>query len=212
MNVENLAAKLVEPDFVTFVKSFDIFSALETFTNDCFDFSLLFSDFKVLHCPAIKLSKRGRRSGGVAVFVKKNLLPHITQITCKYDNMICIRISKNFVCLDKDILYVSTYIPPYQSPYYQTKDTTCSITAIEEFLINQLRHANPFYLVVSGDFNARIGEWNPLSPFDFDIFNADTMIRKSKDKNTNHFAHIFTDFCTTFDCTPLNGYNTGDLE
>ena len=33
LNVENLIAKLNEPDFVSYIKSFDIFCALETFTG-----------------------------------------------------------------------------------------------------------------------------------------------------------------------------------
>eukprot|EP00745_Piridium_sociabile_P042578 TRINITY_DN86055_c0_g1_i1.p2 TRINITY_DN86055_c0_g1~~TRINITY_DN86055_c0_g1_i1.p2 ORF type:complete len:150 (+),score=3.06 TRINITY_DN86055_c0_g1_i1:949-1398(+) len=149
MNVENLSAKLVESDFVHYIKSFDIFSALETFTSDQFDFNVMFEDFQVYHSPAVKLSRRGRRSGGVAVFVKKNLLPYITHVACEHDNMICIQISKDLVCLDKDILYVSVYIPPYQSPYYKNKDFNCSIYPLGEFLINRLSNADHSYLIIS---------------------------------------------------------------
>ena len=98
LNVEHFVAKISEPDFVSYVKSFDIFCALETFTADQFDFSTHFQDYHVFHRPAIKLSTHGRRSGGVAVLVSKRLMPFVTQIDCKYDNMICIQISKD--CVD----------------------------------------------------------------------------------------------------------------
>ena len=36
-----------------------------------FDFTTLFSDYKIFHSPAIKLSKMGHPSGGVVVFCKR---------------------------------------------------------------------------------------------------------------------------------------------
>ena len=52
LHVENLIAKLNEPDFVNYIKSFDIFCALETFTSSQFDFSTHFEDYSVFHAPA----------------------------------------------------------------------------------------------------------------------------------------------------------------
>ena len=52
MDVEGLASKLYEPDFVRYIKSFDIFCAVETFTHFQFDFSIHFSDYVVFHSPA----------------------------------------------------------------------------------------------------------------------------------------------------------------
>ena len=91
-NVENLLTKVSEPDFVSYVKSFDIFCAIETFASTLFDFSTHFENHHVLHSPAIKLSARGRRSGGVAVFIDRSFMPFVTPIECSYDNMICIKI------------------------------------------------------------------------------------------------------------------------
>ena len=39
LNVENLVTKLSEADFVNYIRSFDIFCAIETFTSAVFDFS-----------------------------------------------------------------------------------------------------------------------------------------------------------------------------
>ena len=58
LNVEQLVTKISEPDFISYVKSFGIFCALETFTADQFDFSSHFQDYHVFHRPAIKLSIR----------------------------------------------------------------------------------------------------------------------------------------------------------
>ena len=70
LNVENLVTKLSEADFVTYIRSFDIFCAIVTFTSEVFDFSTHFQDYCVFHSAAIKLSLRGRRSG-VAVLIRR---------------------------------------------------------------------------------------------------------------------------------------------
>ena len=44
LNVENLVTKLSEADFVNYIRSFDIFCAIETFTSAVFDFSTHFQD------------------------------------------------------------------------------------------------------------------------------------------------------------------------
>ena len=54
MNVEGLSSKLCEPYFVRYIKSFDIFCAVENFTHLRFDFSIHFSDYVVFHSPANK--------------------------------------------------------------------------------------------------------------------------------------------------------------
>ena len=40
---------------MNYIKSFDIFCALETFTSSQFDFSTHFEDYSVFHAPAKKL-------------------------------------------------------------------------------------------------------------------------------------------------------------
>ena len=50
--------------------------------------------------------------------------------------MICMKISKAAVGLDKDVIFVAVYIPSYRSPYYKQTDTNCSIHHLEDFLLN----------------------------------------------------------------------------
>ena len=215
LNVEHSVAKISEPDFVSYVKSFDIFCALETFTANQFDFGTHFQDYHVFHRSAIKLSTHGRRSGGVLVLVSKRLMPFVTQIDCKYDNMICIQISKDCVGLDKDLLFVSLYVPPYQSPYYKQSDTNCCIHHLEEFLLNLYQNGENAYLLVGGDFNAPIEEWDIVIDDEPDLLEdavSGDSLRKSKDKSTNQFGKTLTGFCSTFHCMPLNGKHSGDLQ
>ena len=65
-----------------------------------------------------------------------------------------------------------------------------------------------------GDLNARIAEWHLMTDIgDFGVggVSADEKEeRRSQDKCTNQFGKTLTDFCTAFQCTPLNGNNSGD--
>jgi len=82
----NLVTKVSEPDVVSYVKSLDIFCATETFTSTLFGFSKHFENHHALPSLAIKLSARGRRSGGVAVFIDRSSMPFVTPIECSYDD------------------------------------------------------------------------------------------------------------------------------
>ena len=152
LNVENLIAKLNEPDFVSYIKSFDIFCTLKAFTGSHFDFSTYFQDYSVFHAPAEKLSRQGRKSDGVALLIRKVLMQYVTYIECCYDNMICFKLAKDRLCIDRDLLFVSQYVPPYQNAYYKQCDTNCSIHHLENFLLDlcpkrrQLLHNGGWWL------------------------------------------------------------------
>jgi exonuclease III len=119
-----------------------------------------FPEFHAFHSPAVKLSRHGRRSGGGVALVKKYIMPFVSHVECKYDNIVCVKISKDLLGLDKDLLFVSIYVPPYQSPFYKQSDTNCSIHSLEDFLLNLYQNGESSYLLLGGDFNARIAEWD----------------------------------------------------
>ena len=100
-----------------------------------FEFSIHFSDYAVFHSPAKKLSKHGRRSGGVAVLIHKTVMPLVTHIQCEHDNMIRFKLAKDAVGSDRDLLIISVYVPPYLSSYYRQTDTNCHIHCLEKFLL-----------------------------------------------------------------------------
>jgi hypothetical protein len=212
--VENLVTKISECDFVDYIKSFDLFCALETFLGENFDFGIHFKEFHVFNSPAVKLSKHGRRSGGVALFVKKEIMQYVSQVHCPFDNMICVKIDKQFIGLDRDLLFVFVYIPPYQSPFYKDSDVKCHIHNVEEFLLNLYEKGESSYLLLGGDFNARIGSYDFDTDDDDLVFhkNDNSCGRKSLDKVTNIFGKAFISFCNLFDCLPLNGFHSGDTE
>ena len=162
------------------------------FTSSQFDFSTHFEDYSVFHAPAKKLSRRGRKSGGVAVLVRKSLMQFLTCVECDYDNMICFKLSKDRLGIDRDLLFVSLYVPPYQSPYYKQCDTNCSIHHLEDFLLSLCENGGTSYIMVAGDRNARIGDWSLSADVTSnDVFRCDVDEegnRQSQDKITNQFG------------------------
>ena len=207
--------KISEPDFVSYVKAFDVFGAVETFTSTHFDFSTHFDNYHVFHSPAIKLSARGRRSGGVAIFIEKTIMPVVAHIECGHDNMICIKISKDVAGQDRDLLFVAVYVPPCQSPYYKRTDTNCTIHLLEDFLVNLYQAGENAHFMVCGDFNARIGELNVLIDDDNNLFGDGVCRddpRKSHDKNKISFVKSLLIFAQYLHCIPFNGNRSGDVD
>ena len=212
-NIEGLAAKLTDIDFVAYITSFDIICLLETFTCPKFDFSVHFKDFKELHSPAEKLSKRGRRSGGTVLLVKKVLADFTEPINSPIDNVRCFKLRKTLFNVDKDILYIGMYNHPGTSNYYRNKDYSCTLEKVEQFIFSFLESGVDLYYIVCGDLNARIGHWHLTdSGMDEDVilYEDDLFIRKSEDSTINGFGKNLMDFCSTFHFSPLNGMCSGD--
>ena len=87
-NVEGLLNKTDDESFLYMLYKFDIICLLETFmTKDVLPANIL-SQYKRYFTPAKKLSKHGRCSGGVIVFVKHTLKNCVLEIKCKLDNVI----------------------------------------------------------------------------------------------------------------------------
>lgn len=206
-NVEGFALKLGEPDYVQYIRNFDLFCAVESWTRENFDFSIVFRDYKVFHAPALKLSKMGRLSGGVVVLVKESLLPFITEIKSKFDNIVSIKLSKLLFKRTNDIIMTFSYIPPYQSSYYKNKDIGCAIDHLQSHLLTLSEIEPNCSNVILGDLNARIADWSPDSnddDYQYSFYKSDHT-RMSKDKDVNFFAKNLIEFITILNLNPLNG-------
>ena len=101
-------SEIDDVSFISFINSFDIICLLETFMQkDTLPQSIL-PDFERYFSPAIKLlSKHGRCSGGIYVFVKNTITANQIEITLDIDNIIAIEL-KN---LSRKVIFISTYIP-----------------------------------------------------------------------------------------------------
>ena len=112
---------LDQTEVIDFLLTFDIFSLNETFVaGDKCEYTM-FKEYNMYAKGAKKLTKGGRNSGGVIVFVKKSLSLSVKRIEIKYDNIVVLEINKNFVGLEKNLLLICVYIHPYDSKYWNTE-------------------------------------------------------------------------------------------
>ena len=75
-NIDGIRGKEFDIDFISMIKQHDIVSLLETWSTDNCDFSVLSDtlcefDTPIVH-HGLKLSRHGRASGGLLIYVKKN--------------------------------------------------------------------------------------------------------------------------------------------
>ena len=64
--------------------------------------------------------------------------------------------------------------------------------------------------MIIGDLNARIGHWNNAEDDSDFNDNEEVKSRNSRNNYINQFWKFLIDFCTTFQCLPLNGNTAGD--
>ena len=211
--------KLNDADFVRYVSDFDIVCFVETFLEqkrplDCFQ------DFLQFFSPSIKLTHRGRSSGGVLVMVKRALKNFVTEINSPQDNMVWLKFDKAFVAQEKDLIFGGVYICPPGSPYYDLEHVHVSsaITLLEESILNMILDYQDCKFLLCGDFNARTGNLNtPLYNDDIDdvldFVRADTtQFRRSEDKMVNTNGQSLLDVCFECNLKILNGCCQGDPE
>ena len=212
-----------EEGFLEYLLKFDICCLTETFTSLNFDFTKCFDDHVILHSPGVRLSGHGRCCGGVVVILKKTLADFTTKLSTHSDNIVAFRLCSNTI---NETLFITVYIPPSDSPYYAGKMTDCNITVLEDVLITFEEQFPKANIVICGDLNARIGQWNVHTdedtgdcPFDSHLlvqppYNSCSCFsfskRKSQDNTVNSFGKILKSFCKTYHCTILNGCTLHD--
>ena len=110
-------------------------------------------------------TKKGRKSGGIQVYCKSLLKPHLKIIkTC--DAYIWFEIDKNiFYDIKRNLLVCAIYSQPSSSAYYSEEIWD----NLEHDIINLTTNETPFTII--GDMNVRVGV---MSEFSQNVPNEDT--------------------------------------
>jgi hypothetical protein len=211
--------KLSDADFVQYVSGFDIVCFIETFLEyktplDCFQ------DFIQFFSPSIKLTHQGRSSGGVLIMVKRTFEKLVTELTPTQDNMVWLKLNKDFFGQDKDVILEGVYICPPGSPYYEQEHVhvTTGISFLEDSILNLIPDHQDCTFLLCGDFNARTGNLNTFLHQDdtddvLDYVRADTtQFRRSEDKMVNANGQLLLDVCFACNFKILNGCCKGDYD
>ena len=200
------------------LKNYDIIGLCETWKTDLSEYTDILQDYHCYSSKSHKVNRYGRASGGIAVLIKNNFVKYVKRLYRDYDKAVFLLIDSG-IGLDKDLIYVSTYIQPENSPIYNQPDEANGIEDLKRKLAEILESVYNVDILISGDFNARIG--NKLDIFNDDIaylplgdwYNQDNfkILKNSKDKTENNFGVSLIDLCCEFGLHILNGRHTDDI-
>lgn len=136
-----ITSKLLNPDFVNLIKSYDILIFTETKTDELDDLKLP-NEYSFY-------AKHRKKSGGIVVVYRKFLSKFLNFINSESEFVQWVEICKNISNLNERILLGCIYIPPEYTRYSSDE----SFIEIEDELIKFSNETKNITLI--GDFNAR---------------------------------------------------------
>ena len=150
------------------------------------------------------------------MLVLKTYAPFISQIHVNADNVIVLKIDKLLFGTSKDIMYISCYIPPVDSPFWQISQDDHGIEVLDQLLLDLYDLHDDFSIILNGDFNARTASRN-FSGISDDLddmsINVNNQFRRvSQDDSSNIFGDQLIELCNMYDCIILNGLNGSDSD
>lgn len=198
---------MVSNDFLDYLNTFDLICLTETFVDAGFEITVL-KDFSVFMAPARKLSRQGRRSGGVVVFIRKCVAHFFKQVNVRFDNFVVFEASKELLNVDKPVLFIFLYIPPRESPAYTQTTDGVGIELIEYCVSDLYETRGDFFFFLCGDFNARTGQENGRGLSEsLSVSGEEDCVfeRSSRDLDRNSFGTQLLILCNALQCSILNG-------
>lgn len=164
-NIDGITNKLNDKDFINYLLSFDIFCVLETWLQTLSDdISSMFSGHICIFVPAKKLSRFGRAMGGIILFINKTYEKYIRNIEISCEFGIFLKVKKEFLQLDKDLILSCMYLPPQGSPFYDELQIN-GMDLFEDVFVTLFSQFSDCYFLTMGDLNCRTGNIR-----DFEIF------------------------------------------
>ena len=111
--------KILDTDFVRVVKGMDLFCLSETHVSPDFNISL---DNYHTYKSCRKISVNNRFYGGLCIFISNIIKKGVKVIRNNHQEIIWLKLKKDFFKLEKDIYICFTYISPSNSSYYKNND------------------------------------------------------------------------------------------
>ena len=214
-NMQSLFDKISLQGICDFIGTFDIICLCETFTLPSFDFSIKFEDFIPIHSPAEKFTTTGRPSGGLVTLIRKELEEFIQVIHTNVSHVICFKLKASILKTNKDLLYLCTYIHPSNSVFYTNKEYDNTLEMLENFLAEQLIKDDNVDVMLSGDLNARVGEWaytHQVGDDENDDVEDIIYPRTAQDSQINPNGRKLIEICNAFNLTPLSGLTSKNFD
>ena len=161
---------------------------------------------------------RGRKSGGICVFVHDSVARGVKRLNTPGSESIFIKLSKDFFSFDRDVVVSFCYCVPSGSSY----QTRTQFDPFEDFEQKLCNASDDCDLVALGDFNARTAlkpdyiesDDNSDIPVMDELFAADSIAaypRGNLDSGTNSYGDKLIDLCQSVPLRICNGRKLGDV-
>ena len=220
-NVCGLIGRLDVPEFRKTLTDFNLTLLCETHLDDadndlvrekleCLNLNIMFKNRKSLST---------RRSGGLCIIYSHDISDHISFAESNCELVQWVKISKNILSTDKDVLLGNTYIPPDRTRYQ-------SLTPFQELQEDILKF-DDYHICIAGDFNSHTKNLrdyivrNDFVPeqleFDEDAQNGLTSLnlltsnniildrQNSDTSRVNSYGRLLIDFCKSNNLLLANG-------
>ena len=76
----------------------------------------------------------GRRPGGLLLLTKKQIEPFEERITLPYDHIVGVKLSKELIKPNGDVILIGAYVPPKGLPFYRNMDSNRHMSVHENCL------------------------------------------------------------------------------
>ncbi|MEW8546328.1 MAG: reverse transcriptase family protein [Candidatus Thiodiazotropha sp.] len=220
LNVCGLVTKLKCPEFVSLIQEYDLIGIQETKTDDA-DSYIDIPGYEIFFQNRENISRY--RSGGIALIVKKSLVPFVTVDKQNSSKLVLLfTVSKRIFGSNSnnDLFCGVVYIPPYGSRYASADP----YTEIQQEILRYCGDSK--YILMFGDFNSRtkdLSDFTEIDGFISDVFGTENLLaenastydcfeqnkvpfkRKSADNSVNQYGYSLIDFCKGNNFIILNG-------
>lgn len=167
--------------------------------------------------PRKSRKKRGRPSGGIAVYFKKSLAKVVSVFDNSNESIIWIKLSKGFAHPQKPVFIAGVYNSPINSKYHK-ENKFQFFTDLE----NQLKmFQTTDMVIIGGDFNSRVSDMPDFiienekdlqympENYETDLVRSN---RCNEDPTVNQFGKELINLCVSSKLRILNGRTRGDFQ
>ena len=209
-NSRIIGIKLLDKEFLRVLRDVDLVCLTETHMHTEILEHLNIPGFQLLGYKNYKKNvKSNTARGGIAIFVKENVMKLFTILKTDNEDIIWTKIKKELTGTNRDIFIATCYL----SPAKEKPNIPSKISKLrEEALLFQAKG----HVIINGDLNAWTGNANDtIQPDKFDdnfhiSSNDPPPTRNSMHKATNKRGLELLDTCKSLELYILNGRKVGD--
>ena len=160
-------------------------------------------------------------SGGIIAYVRNEFLLGCVRIYENFDNLVVLKLDKEFFSLERDLIFVAVYLSPEASAVFNTYEKA-GFEHIAEKINQIVEEYDNIDIMLARDFSARTGELDDFimtdstefvpelrdnPSYDTDDFNIP---KENVDKEINNYGRDLIRFCQSYGMHIVNGHVTGD--